>query len=88
VRRISPGGYCCKLAAGKPSAERKGGRMMPDPVVLFATIILLVRMGYFLLDGPAFLLVSPRHPACHPAAARYVQCLFPRAGPLPVSSGR
>jgi hypothetical protein len=31
--------------------------MMPDPVVLFATVILLVPMGYFLLAAPAFLLV-------------------------------
>ena len=30
---------------------------MPDPVVLFATVILLVPMGYFLLAAPAFLLV-------------------------------
>jgi hypothetical protein len=32
--------------------------MMPDPVVLFATVILLVPMGYFLLAAPAFLLVK------------------------------
>jgi hypothetical protein len=31
---------------------------MPDPVVLFATVILLVPMGYFLLAAPAFLLVK------------------------------
>jgi hypothetical protein len=31
---------------------------MPDPVVLFATIILLLPMGYFLLASPAFLLVK------------------------------
>ena len=31
---------------------------MPDPVVLFATIILLLPMGYFLLAAPAFLLVK------------------------------
>jgi hypothetical protein len=37
--------------------ERKGGRMMPDAVVLFATIIALLPMGYFLLAAPAFLLV-------------------------------
>jgi hypothetical protein len=37
--------------------ERKGGRMMPDAVVLFATIIVLLPMGYFLLAAPAFLLV-------------------------------
>src|SRR5438477_8514470 len=32
--------------------------MMPDAVVLFATIILLLPMGYFLLASPAFLLVK------------------------------
>src|SRR5438128_405840 len=32
--------------------------MVPDPVVLFATVILLVPMGYMLLASPAFLLVS------------------------------
>jgi hypothetical protein len=32
--------------------------MMPDPVVLFACVILLVPMGYFLLAAPAFLLVK------------------------------
>jgi hypothetical protein len=31
--------------------------MMPDNVALFATIILLLPMGYFLLASPAFLLV-------------------------------
>ena len=31
---------------------------MPDPVVLFAIVILLVPMGYFLLAAPAFLLVK------------------------------
>jgi hypothetical protein len=31
---------------------------MPDPVVLFATITLLVPMGYLLLAAPAFLLVK------------------------------
>jgi hypothetical protein len=31
---------------------------MPDPVALFATIILLLPMGYFLLASPAFLLVK------------------------------
>lgn len=46
------------LAASKPSAKRKGTRMMPDPVVLFAMVILLTPMGYFLLAAPAFLLVK------------------------------
>jgi hypothetical protein len=32
--------------------------MMPDPVVLFATVILLLPTGYFLLAAPAFLLVK------------------------------
>src|SRR5436305_12492614 len=40
-----------------PSRERKGGRMMADNVALFATIILLLPMFYFLLAAPAFLLV-------------------------------
>jgi hypothetical protein len=31
--------------------------MMPDNVALFATVILLLPMGYFLLAAPAFLLV-------------------------------
>ncbi|HEY8332994.1 MAG TPA: hypothetical protein VIQ05_04290 [Tardiphaga sp.] len=31
---------------------------MPDPVVLFAMIVVLLPMGYFLLAAPAFLLVS------------------------------
>jgi len=40
-----------------PAAERKGVGMMPDNVALFATIILLLPMVYFLLAAPAFLLV-------------------------------
>jgi hypothetical protein len=32
--------------------------MMPDPVLLFATVILLLPMGYCLLAAPAFLLVK------------------------------
>ena len=32
--------------------------MMPDPVAMFATVVLLFPMGYFLLAAPAFLLVS------------------------------
>src|SRR2546428_12743640 len=31
---------------------------MPDPVVLFAMVILLTPMGYFLLAAPAFLFVK------------------------------
>jgi hypothetical protein len=37
---------------------KKGWSMMPDPVALFATVVLLFPMGYFLLAAPAFLLVS------------------------------
>ena len=43
---------------GAIARPRKGDRMMPDPVVLFATVILLVPIGYFLLAAPAFLLVK------------------------------
>jgi hypothetical protein len=32
--------------------------MMPDAVAMFATVVLLFPMGYFLLAAPAFLLVS------------------------------
>ena len=32
--------------------------MMPDNVALFATVIVLLPMGYFLLASPAFLLVG------------------------------
>jgi hypothetical protein len=41
-----------------PAGERNGGRMMPDNVALFATVILLLPMIYFLLAAPAFLLVG------------------------------
>src|SRR3954467_8651501 len=37
--------------------KTKGVRMMPDNFALFATIILLLPMFYFLLAAPAFLLV-------------------------------
>jgi hypothetical protein len=50
--------------------------MTPDAVALFATVILLLPMGYFLLAAPAFLLVK-LDPTCRPAVARHVQCLFP-----------
>src|SRR5205085_9840859 len=46
-----------------PSRERKSVRMMPDNVALFATIILLLPMIYFLLASPAFLLVRLDIPA-------------------------
>ena len=42
---------------GGPAGEGKGVRMMPDNVALFAMIILLLPMIYFLLAAPAFLLV-------------------------------
>ena len=32
--------------------------MIPDPIVVFATVVLLLPMGYFLLAAPAFLLVK------------------------------
>jgi hypothetical protein len=32
--------------------------MMPDPIILLTTVILLLPMGYFLLAAPAFLLVK------------------------------
>src|SRR3954471_4128008 len=41
----------------RPGTGSKGVRMMPDNVALFATVILLLPMGYFLLAAPAFLLV-------------------------------
>src|ERR1700704_2544712 len=54
------GVYCyeChqKIFAGE--RKRKGVRMIPDNVALFATIILLLPMIYFLLAAPAFLLVK------------------------------
>jgi hypothetical protein len=37
--------------------RKKGVRIMPDNVALFAAIILLLPMFYFLLAAPAFLLV-------------------------------
>src|ERR1700682_1931875 len=40
------------------AGEGKGVRIMPDNVALFATIILLLPMIYFLLAAPAFLLVK------------------------------
>jgi hypothetical protein len=40
-----------------PAGKRKGVRMMPDNFALFATIILVLPMFYFLLAAPAFLLV-------------------------------
>jgi hypothetical protein len=40
-----------------PAGDKKGVRTMPDNVALFAAIILLLPMFYFLLAAPAFLLV-------------------------------
>jgi uncharacterized membrane protein len=37
--------------------------MIPDPVAMFATVVLLFPMGFFLLSAPAFLLVSLDIPA-------------------------
>ena len=41
-----------------PGRIKKGVRMMPDNVALFATIIVVLPMLYFLLAAPAFLLVN------------------------------
>jgi hypothetical protein len=46
-----------------PAAEGKGVRIMPDNVALFAIIILLLPMFYFLLAAPAFLLVRLDNPS-------------------------
>ena len=35
---------------------------MPEPVALFASVLLLLPMGYFLLQAPAFLLVKLDNP--------------------------
>ncbi len=35
---------------------------MPEPIALFAAVILLLPMGYFLLQSPAFLLVRLENP--------------------------
>src|SRR5262249_2141052 len=51
--------YCyeCRQKA-LPAEERKGVRIMPDNVAMFATLILLLPMFYLLLAAPAFLLVK------------------------------
>src|SRR5207302_653206 len=54
-----------------PERERKD-RRMPDNVVLFATIILLLPMIYFLLAAPAFLLVK----LDIPAVAQLLRAMF------------
>jgi hypothetical protein len=46
--------------------------MMPDNVALFATIILLLPMFYFLLAAPAFLLVR----LDIPPVARLLRAMF------------
>jgi hypothetical protein len=53
------GGYCyeCSRKTLDPARERKGVRIMPDNVALFATVILLLPMFYLLLAAPAFLFV-------------------------------
>ena len=45
---------------------------MPDNVALFATVILLLPMGYFLLAAPAFLLVR----LDIPAVAQLLRAMF------------
>src|SRR6266478_7173671 len=55
-----------------PVGERKGVRMMPDNLALFATIILLLPMIYFLLAAPAFLLVR----LDVPAVAQLLRAMF------------
>jgi hypothetical protein len=52
--------------------KKKGVRMMPDNVALFATIILLLPMIYFLLAAPAFLLVK----LDIPAVGRLLRAMF------------
>ena len=46
------------IAGDRQKSLKKGNRMMPDPVVLAATVILLFPMGFFLMSAPAFLLVK------------------------------
>jgi hypothetical protein len=55
-----------------PVGERKGVRMMPDNLALFATVILLLPMIYFLLAAPAFLLVR----LDIPAVAQLLRAMF------------
>jgi len=62
-----------------PAGERKGVRMMPDNVALFATIILLLPMIYFLLAAPAFLLVRLDIPAVA-LLLRAMSMAFPDGG--------
>jgi hypothetical protein len=62
------GGYCDELRRKthlrqRKARKRKGVAMTPDNVALFATIILLLPMIYFLLAAPAFLLVTLEIPA-------------------------
>jgi hypothetical protein len=54
------GEYCheCRQKIHARRGKAKGVRMTPDNVALFATIILLLPMIYFLLAAPAFLLVK------------------------------
>src|SRR5450631_3401827 len=54
------------------AGDRKGVRMMPDNVALFATIIVLLPMIYFLLAAPAFLLVK----LDIPAVAQLLRAMF------------
>lgn len=57
VPKISPVDIVARFNR-KALRRRKGWRMVPDPVILFATVILLLPMGYCLLAAPAFLLVK------------------------------
>jgi hypothetical protein len=54
---------CRQKTLTRLGKKKKGIRMMPDNVALFATIILLLPMFYFLLAAPAFLLVRLDIPA-------------------------
>jgi hypothetical protein len=55
-----------------PAGGRNGVSMMPDNLALFATVILLLPMFYFLLAAPAFLLVR----LDIPPVARLLRAMF------------
>jgi hypothetical protein len=57
VPELSPVDIIVRFHRKSLGQEKKGARMMPDPVLLFATVIVLLPMGYCLLAAPAFLLV-------------------------------
>src|SRR4051812_47639672 len=65
TKALWPGGYLgavfavsCRDKTLARCRAQKGWLMMPDPVALFATVVLLFPMGFFLMSAPAFLLVS------------------------------